>query len=101
MRGSLRMRATMKPGDTVQVQQTGGGARWIYATVITPNEDGSAFVQVRHPGNIEDGKMIFFGAGKVRTKDDVQKLVDAMPAQAGGQVLQDKKSLQSQIEWLS
>jgi len=91
----------MKPGDTVQVQQQDAGVHWIYATVITANDDGSAFVQIRHPGNKEHGAMIFFGAEKIRTKADVQKLIDAMPAQVYGPVLQEKRSLQSQADWLS
>jgi hypothetical protein len=64
----------MKSGDTVQVQQFDQGSQWIYATVITPNADGSALVQVQHPCNRDDGKMMFFAAAKIRTKADLEKL---------------------------
>lgn len=91
----------MKPGDIVQVQQQGGGDHWVYATVITPNEDGSAFVQIRHAGNLDHEKMLFFGKAKIRTRADVEAAIAAMPAHAGGAVLLEKKSLQSQLDWLT
>jgi hypothetical protein len=91
----------MKAGDIVQVLQRDGGTHWIYATVITPNDDGSAFVQIRHNGNVDHEKMLFFAAGQIRTSADVQKLIDSMPPKAGGEVLAEKKSLQNQLEWLT
>jgi hypothetical protein len=91
----------MQPGDSVQVQQQDGGIHWIYATVITANADGSAFVQISHPGNKEHGAMKFFGADNIRDKATVQKLIDAMPPKAIGAALTEKRSLQSQLEWLS
>lgn len=91
----------MQAGDTVQVKVQDRGIHWIYATVIAPNADGSAFVQIQHPGNIEHGAMKFFGAGSVRTKTDVQKLIDAMPPQALGAARQEKIGLQNQLDWLS
>jgi hypothetical protein len=91
----------MQSGDTVQVQQRNGGLHWVYAKVITANADGSAFVQINHPGNIIDGEMQFFGADQVRDKAAVQKKIDALPPLSAGAALAEKRSLQSQLEWLS
>jgi hypothetical protein len=91
----------MKAGDTVLVQQQDSGPHWIYATVITPNADGSAFVQIRHPGNREHGEMQFFGGDLIRTKANVQAMIADMPADAAGPVLQQKRSLQIQADLLS
>lgn len=68
----------MKTGDVVQVAHLDGAIHWIYATVITPNDDGSALVQIQHPGNIEQGAIKFMPKAKVRTKADLQAELDAM-----------------------
>jgi hypothetical protein len=91
----------MQAGDVVQVQQQDRGIHWLYAIVITANADGSAFVQIRHPGNKEHGAMLFYGKGQIRTGADVQKLIDAMPAQAIGAARLEKQSLQVQREYLT
>jgi len=91
----------MQAGDTVQVQQQDRGIHWIFATVITANPDGSAFVQIRHPGNKEHGSMLFFGKGQIRTGADVDKLIAALPPQALGAARQEKMALQSQRDWLT
>lgn len=90
----------MKAGDTVQVQQFDGGAHWIYATVVTANADGSALVQIQHPGNREHGGLASFAAGRIRDKAAVQALIDKMDKPTGAE-LQEKRSLQSQVEALS
>jgi hypothetical protein len=96
----------MKSGDTVQVQQD--AEHWIYATVITANEDGSALVQIRHPANVDDNRLMGFPAAKLRTKATVQASVDAMLAANNGRppvrdtpVGREYQSLMNQIEWLS
>ena len=87
----------MKAGDTVQVQQQDAGPHWIYATVIGVNPDGSAFVQIRHPGNRDQGQMQTFAADQIRTKAAVEALLAATPPPSRD----EKRSLQSQAEWLS
>jgi hypothetical protein len=72
----------MKAGDTIQVQQLDQGAQWIYATVITANADGSALVQIQHPCNRDDAKMLFFGKDKIRTKADLVNLSAAAVGRA-------------------
>lgn len=89
----------MKAGDIVQVQQFDRGPHWIYAIVITANEDGSAFVQIRHPSNVDDGKMLFFGAGKVRTGEQIKALLASDAAKQ--LTARERGALQSQLEWLS
>jgi hypothetical protein len=96
----------MQSGDTIQVQQD--ARHWIYATVITANADGSALVQIRHPANVDDGKFQFFAAAKVRTKADVQKMIDAMVAANDGRnpqretiVGREWQSLTNQLDYLS
>lgn len=91
----------MQAGDVVQVQQKDRGVLWLYATVITANADGSAFVQIRHPGNKEHGNMVFYGKAQIRTGADVQKMIDALPAQVMGAARQEKMSLQIQREQLT
>lgn len=92
----------MQSGDTVQVQQQDKGIHWIYATVITANADGSAFVQITHPGNIEHGAMKFFGAGKIRDKATLQKIL-APPAEGQPETLSiaERRSLESQLNSLT
>ena len=68
----------MKPGDTVQVAHLDGLVHWIYATVVTPNPDGSALVQVQHPGNFEHEKIKFMPANKIKTKADLQAEIDGL-----------------------
>ena len=68
----------MKPGDTVQVAHLDGLVHWIYATVITPNPDGSALVQIQHPGNFEHGTIKFMPKEKIKTKADLQAEIDAV-----------------------
>lgn len=85
----------MKPADTVQVRQSVGGvASWIYAKVVTANADGSALVIVRHPGNLDHGKLDVFTKGDIRTKATVEDLA----SKATGR---DRMALLSQAEWLS
>lgn len=91
----------MQSGDTVQVLQRGAAAHWIFATVITANADGSAFVQIKHAGNRDDGAMQFFAADQVRDKAALQKKIDALPPISAGVALTEKRSLQSQLDWLS
>jgi hypothetical protein len=68
----------MKAGDTVQVAHLDGAVHWIYATVITPNDDGSALVQIQHPGNFEHGAIKFMQKDKIKTKADLQAEIDAL-----------------------
>ena|SRR5438105_14369082 len=84
----------MKPGDTVQVQQTDHAilrageeptpvAHWVYATVVEPvQNDGGAFVEINHPGNAEHGRRMLVGRKKLRTLEDLEKLHDAHPHHA-------------------
>ena len=85
----------MKPADTVQVRQgIGGITSWIYAKVVTANSDGSALVIIRHPGNLDHGKLDVFTAGDIRTREGVETLA----ANASGK---ERMALLSQAEWLS
>ena len=90
----------MQAGDTAQVLQQDGGQHWIYATVLTANADGSALVQISHPGNRDHGLLKSFAAAQIRTKADVQKLIDAGPQQAGNWSA-EKRSLENQLDFLS
>jgi len=84
----------MKPGDTVQVKQTDHAiiragedpapvAHWVYATVIEALKDnGGAFVEISHPGNIDHGRRALFGRKNIRTLEDLEKLHDAHPHHA-------------------
>jgi hypothetical protein len=60
----------MNAGDIVQVQQQTGA--WVYAQVINAGADGSAFVQIRHPANIDHEKMQFFPKDRVRTSETLK-----------------------------
>jgi len=85
----------MQSGDTVQIQQQDKGVHWIYATVVTANADGSAYVQISHPGNIEHGAFKFVPKAKVRTKADVEALITPDLPKL------EKDSLRNQSDWLS
>jgi len=94
----------MKAGDTVQVAHLDGAVHWIYATVITPNTDGSALVQVQHPGNIEHGAIKFMPKEKVRGKADLQAEYDGLKPNPGEPVSEFRKrqaSLLVQLDLLS
>jgi hypothetical protein len=95
----------MKPGDTVQVTHVDGATHWIYATAITPNADGSALVQVQHPGNIEHGAIKFMPKEKIRTKTDLQAEIDGMEKPNSGEFMADYRarlaSLHVQLDRLS
>lgn len=64
----------MKNGDTVQIRQFDGTDSWIYAKVIDSN---IRLVEVRHPGNPADGKQLVMAPADIRTKADLQALIDA------------------------
>jgi len=71
----------MKAGDTVQIAYVDGIRHWIYATVVTPNEDGSALVVIQHPGNSEHNVMKFVTKAQIRTKADAEaELANVKPA---------------------
>lgn len=94
----------MKTGDTVQVTHLDGAVHWIYATVMTPNEDGSALVQIQHPGNIEHGAIKLVPAEKIRTKATLQEELDALKPNQGeapGDFRQRQAALYAQLDRLS
>lgn len=95
----------MKAGDTVQVTHLDGTTHWIYATVITPNDDGSALVQVQHPGNIEHGAIKLKPKDKIRTKADVQTAIDDLQKPNAPEFMKDfrerKSALEAQLDRLS
>ena len=95
----------MKTGDTVQVVHLDGAVHWIYATVITPNEDGSALVQINPPGNIEHGATKFLPKEKIRTKADVQTELDEMEKPNSPEFMEawrkNRAGLEAQIDRLS
>ena len=66
----------MQPGDRVLVMQFAGGEQWIYATVVHPRDDGGALVLVDHPGNHEHAQMKNAKRADIRTKADLQPLLD-------------------------
>jgi hypothetical protein len=77
----------MKAGDTVQVAHLDGAVHWIYATVITPNADGSALVQIQHPGNVEHAAIKFMPQEKIRTKADLQAEIDGLKKPAASELM--------------
>lgn len=95
----------MKTGDVVQVAHLDGAVHWIYATVITPNDDGSALVQIQHPANIEDGAIKLMPKTKIRTKADVQAAIDDMQKPNAPEFMKDfrerKSALEAQLDRLS
>lgn len=95
----------MNSGDTIQVTHLDRMEHWIYATVITPNADGSAIVQVQHLGNIEHGTIKLMPKEKIRTKADVQAELDGMQRPNAGEYMADfrarQASLYAQIDRLS
>jgi hypothetical protein len=95
----------MKAGDTVQVTHLDGAPHWIYATVITPNPDGSALVQVQHPGNIEHGAIKLMPKEKLRTKADVQGQIDDLEKPNAPEFMKDfrerKAALEAQLDRLT
>lgn len=73
----------MNVGDTVQIRRFDGVDHWLYATVQDPATNR---VQIAHPGNPEDGKIILAAPGDIRTRADVQALItgaQAIVSQAG------------------
>jgi|SRR5882672_2688271 len=71
----------MKIGDIVQVKRFDGGTHWLYAVVQSlPNGPNffPARVQITHPGNAEDGKVVMAQPSDIRTKADVQAILDQM-----------------------
>src|SRR6267142_4712423 len=61
----------MKVGDIIQVRR---GADWLYATVADPV---LSRVQINHPGNPDDGRVFIAPIAGMRSKTDVQALIDA------------------------
>jgi hypothetical protein len=95
----------MKAGDTVQVAHLDGAVHWIYATVLAANDDGSAVVQIQHPGNMEHASIKAMPKTKIRTKADVQAALDALkrPDAPEGMAAwrESRGSLEAQIDRLS
>lgn len=96
----------MQAGNTVQVQQDAD--HWIYATVITANEDGSALVQIRHAANVDDQRFMGFPKEKIRVHADLQARVDQILAANNGRPPSretpaglEYQSLMNQMDWLS
>lgn len=82
----------MKPGDMVQVRQidsaildanaepTHGVSFWLYAMVLQVLDNGSALVEVQHPGNREHGRQkLCVRDVDLRTDEDVVALHQAHP----------------------
>lgn len=88
----------MKTGDKVQVRRFDGTDHWLYAVV----QDAAARrVQITHPGNSEDGKMLLVDATDIRTKGDVLALMSSAQAVAGTRLSDAQiKSLGAQDGWL-
>lgn len=63
----------MNKGDKVQIRQTDGVDHWIYAKVLDPT---TGMVQVQHPGNSDHEKQLFVDAADIRTKADLEKLLE-------------------------
>lgn len=63
----------MKAGDTVQIRRTDEADHWLYASVLDAT---TGRVQINHPGNVEDGKIVLPAVRDLRTKADVQSLID-------------------------
>ncbi len=63
----------MKTGDIVQVRRFDGVDHWLYAVVQDPAINQ---VQIQHPSNPEDGKVLLAAASDVRTKADLKTLID-------------------------
>jgi hypothetical protein len=95
----------MKAGDTVQVAHLDGAAHWIYATVLSANDDGSAVVQIQHPGNIEHAAIKTMPKAKIRSKADVQAALDALKKPDAWEAMpawrESRSSLEAQIDRLS
>jgi hypothetical protein len=78
----------MQPGDRVLVKQFAGGEQWIYASVVHPRDDGGALVVVEHPGNHEHGQMKNVKREELRTKADLQPLLDEARKFSNSEVVQ-------------
>ncbi len=63
----------MKTGDIVQVRRFDGVDHWLYAVIQDPATNR---VQIQHPSNAEDGKVLLVPASDIRTKADLQSLID-------------------------
>ena len=90
----------MKSGDKVQILQQGDGGHWIYAKVVAVNPDGSALVQISHPGNRENGLLVGVTSAQIRNKAAIQKIIDAGP-QAAGNWREERRTLESQLDAVS
>ena len=62
----------MNVGDKVQVRRFDGVDHWLYAVVQDPATNR---VQITHPGNAEDGKVILASAADIRTSANLQSLI--------------------------
>jgi hypothetical protein len=65
----------IKPKDVVQVRQFAEAVHWIYARVLHV-DDAGILVDIDHPGNSEHGLRKLVDRENLRTKDDVQALLD-------------------------
>lgn len=90
----------MNAGEIVQVQQD--AKHWIYAVVAVPNADGSALVQVRHPGNVDHDRLLVFPASKIRTKEALEKQLESgLPDVPVADRAAELQSLRVQLAYLS
>ncbi len=99
----------MKVGDKIQVRRFDGVDHWVYAIVLATGEDGggSIRIQIAHPGNREDNAVMLVGPADIRTRADLQNIIDqaqAIVAKAGRQGLTEAQVRElGQIDgfWLS
>ena len=81
----------MKNGDTVQVRRFDTVHYWVFARVV---DAATGQVQVAHPGNAEDGKVLVAAEDEIRTKADVERIAaaaQAIASQASNSGLSDSQ----------
>jgi hypothetical protein len=88
----------LKNGDKVQIRRFDVTDHWLFAVV---QDATSRRVQIAHPGNSEDGKVLLVAAADIRTKADVLSLMTSAQAVAGGRLSDAHlKSLGAQDGWI-
>jgi hypothetical protein len=76
----------MTKNEKVQIRQHDGGEHWIFAVAIDPDNNR---YQVNHPGNADHEKQLTVDSTDVRTKADVEALLEAAKKIPAGKPLSD------------